>query len=52
VLPGTIIILLYLIRFADMAGIDLQYSAEKKLTLNEQKYPVEKFKGSDKNYNQ
>jgi dCTP diphosphatase len=45
-------ILLYLIRFADKAGIDLQYSAETKLALNEQKYPVEGFKGSDKKYNE
>jgi NTP pyrophosphatase (non-canonical NTP hydrolase) len=45
-------ILLYLIRFADKAGIDLQQSAEKKLALNAVKYPVEKFKGSDKKYNE
>jgi dCTP diphosphatase len=44
-------ILLYLIRFADKAGIDLQQAAEMKLTLNAQKYPVEEFKGSDKKYN-
>lgn len=45
-------ILLYLIRFADRAGIDLQLAAEKKLALNAQKYPVERFKGSDKKYNE
>jgi len=45
-------ILLYLIRFADMAGIDLQHSAEMKLALNEQKYPVGRFKGTDKKYNE
>jgi len=45
-------ILLYLIRFADKAGIDLQQAAEMKLTLNAQKYPGEKFKGSDKKYNE
>jgi NTP pyrophosphatase (non-canonical NTP hydrolase) len=45
-------ILLYLIRFADKAGIDLQQAAEKKLELNAKKYPAEKFKGSDKKYNE
>jgi dCTP diphosphatase len=45
-------ILLYLIRFADKAGIDLQVAAEKKLALNAQKYPVERFMGSDKKYNE
>ena len=45
-------ILLYLIRFADKAGIDLQLAAEKKLALNAEKYPVERFKGSDKKYNE
>jgi NTP pyrophosphatase (non-canonical NTP hydrolase) len=42
--------LLCLIRFADKARIDLQLAAEKKLALNAQKYPVEKFKGSEKKY--
>jgi NTP pyrophosphatase (non-canonical NTP hydrolase) len=45
-------ILLYLIRFADKAGIDLQLAAEKKLARNAEKYPVERFKGSDKKYNE
>ena len=45
-------VLLYLIRFADKAGIDLQLAADKKLALNAAKYTVEKFKGSDKKYNE
>jgi NTP pyrophosphatase (non-canonical NTP hydrolase) len=45
-------VLLYLIRFADKAGIDLQRAAELKLALNGKKYPVEKFKGSDRKYNE
>jgi NTP pyrophosphatase (non-canonical NTP hydrolase) len=45
-------ILLYLIRFADKAGIDLQKAAEKKLEINARKYPVEKSKGSDRKYNE
>jgi dCTP diphosphatase len=45
-------ILLYLIRFADLAGIDLQRAAEAKMEVNAQKYPVERFRGSDKKYNE
>jgi len=45
-------ILLCLIRFADKAKIDLQRAAEKKLALNSQKYPVERFKGSDRKYDE
>jgi len=45
-------ILLYLIRFADLAGIDLQQVAEAKMQANSQKYPAEQFKGSDKKYNE
>jgi NTP pyrophosphatase (non-canonical NTP hydrolase) len=45
-------VLLYLIRFADKAGIDLQLAAEKKLARNAEKYPVEKFKGSDRKYDE
>jgi len=45
-------ILLYLVRFADLAGIDLQQVAEAKMRLNADKYPVERFRGSDKKYNE
>lgn len=45
-------VLLYLIRFADKAGINLQTVAEEKLVLNAQKYPIDRFKGSDKKYNE
>ena len=40
------------IRFADKAGIDLQRAAEVKLALNAQKYPVDRFKGSDRKYDE
>jgi dCTP diphosphatase len=43
-------ILIYLIRFSDMAGIDLQSAVEKKLVSNAEKYPVDLFKGSDRKY--
>ena len=45
-------ILIYLIRFADKAGIDLQKATELKLAMNAKKYPIESFKGSDRKYNE
>jgi NTP pyrophosphatase (non-canonical NTP hydrolase) len=45
-------ILLYLIRFSDLAKIDLEKVALRKIALNAQKYPIEKSKGSDKKYNE
>ena len=45
-------ILLYVIRFADKAGIDLQAIAERKIASNAEKYPPEKFHGSDRKYNE
>jgi hypothetical protein len=44
-------ILLYLIRFSDLAGIDLQQCAEEEILKNGVKYPIEQFKGSDRKYN-
>ena len=45
-------ILLYVIRFADKAEIDLQAIAERKIALNAKKYPPEKFRGSDRKYDE
>ena len=45
-------ILLAVIRFADKAGINLQEAAERKLELNAQKYPADKFRGSDRKYDE
>jgi NTP pyrophosphatase (non-canonical NTP hydrolase) len=45
-------ILLALIRFADKAEIDLQSVAERKLAANARKYPAEKFRGSDRKYDE
>lgn len=45
-------ILLYLIRFASLANIDLQQVALKKIAKNAMKYPVARSKGSDKKYNE
>ena len=45
-------ILLYLIRFADKARIDLAAIAQRKIALNAEKYPAERFRGSDRKYDE
>jgi NTP pyrophosphatase (non-canonical NTP hydrolase) len=45
-------VLLYVIRFADKAGIDLEAIAERKIAQNSEKYPAERFRGSDRKYNE
>jgi dCTP diphosphatase len=45
-------ILLYVIRFADKAGIDLETIAERKIELNGKKYPADSFRGSDRKYDE
>lgn len=45
-------VFLYLLRFADLAKINLVEAAEAKLAANAIKYPADKFKGSDKKYNE
>jgi NTP pyrophosphatase (non-canonical NTP hydrolase) len=42
--------LVYLLRIAEVCGIDLIEAANKKIDLNAQKYPVEKCKGSNTKY--
>jgi NTP pyrophosphatase (non-canonical NTP hydrolase) len=41
-------ILIYLIRLADKLDVDLIQSAEKKILINETRYPVEKVRGKAK----
>jgi NTP pyrophosphatase (non-canonical NTP hydrolase) len=41
-------VLLYLIQLSTALGIDPVAAAEAKLTVNEQKYPVERSRGSSK----
>jgi dCTP diphosphatase len=38
-------IFVYLVRIADQLEIDLYRAAEKKIVINERKYPVEKARG-------
>jgi len=42
--------LVYLLRIAEVCGVDLIEAANKKIDLNAQKYPVDKCKGSNAKY--
>ena len=42
--------LIFLVELADRLGVDPLGAAERKLALNEKKYPVEKARGSAKKY--
>ena len=41
---------IYLIRIADKLNVDLLDAVEKKIEINEHKYPVDKVKGQHKKY--
>lgn len=43
---------LYLWRFAEKCGVDIASAVERKLAINETKYPVEISKGSARKYTQ
>jgi hypothetical protein len=49
-LIGLADMLIYLIRLADKLDINLITAAQRKIEVNERKYPVEKAKGSAKKY--
>ena len=44
-------VFIFLIELADRLNVDLLAAAERKLRLNEQKYPVEKARGRAVKYN-
>ena len=44
--------LIYLVRLADQLKIDLLGAAERKLAINEAKYPAEQVRGSPKKYSE
>lgn len=44
-------VFIFLIELADRLNVDLLAAAERKLQLNEQKYPVEKARGRAVKYN-
>jgi len=41
---------IYLIRIADKLGVDIIYSVNEKIAINQKRYPVEKVQGSSKKY--
>ena len=43
-------VLIYLLLIAERAGFELDAAAVKKISLNEQKYPVEKARGNARKY--
>jgi NTP pyrophosphatase (non-canonical NTP hydrolase) len=45
-------ILLYLVRLADQLHIDLLDAANRKIVLNARKYPVARFRGSARKYDE
>jgi len=45
-------ILVYLLRFCDMTGIDPIEATRKKMELNAKRYPIHKSKGNSKKYNE
>ena len=45
-------IFVYLVRLADQLNIDLSQAVERKMGLNELKYPADKVRGSAKKYNE
>jgi dCTP diphosphatase len=45
-------VLFYLVRTASVMDIDLNEAAVHKLALNEQKYPADKVRGSNKKYSE
>lgn len=45
-------IFIYLMRLAERLEINLLEKVDEKIEINEQRYPVEKVKGSSKKYNE
>lgn len=45
-------VFLYLLRLADRLNVDLLAAAERKIVLNEEKYPAEVVRGSAKKYDE
>jgi NTP pyrophosphatase (non-canonical NTP hydrolase) len=43
-------IYVYLVRLADQLGLDLAAAVERKLVLNEEKYPADRVRGSARKY--
>jgi len=44
--------LIYLVRLADQLGVDLLEATERKLVVNETRYPADRVRGSSKKYSE
>ncbi len=45
-------VLLYLVRLADVLGVDLIAAAQAKMALNAKRYPVERARGSSRKHDE
>ena len=45
-------ILYFLVRLAQKYNLDLSEALDRKMEKNDKKYPIDKFKGSNKKYNE
>lgn len=45
-------VMIYCIHMADSLGVDIEKIINNKMDENEKKYPIEKYKGSSKKYNE
>ncbi len=45
-------VLCYLVRLSDLLQIDLNMACKQKMAKNKEKYPISKFKGNFKKYNE
>ena len=45
-------VFIYLLRLADKLDVDLLDAADRKIVLNEQKYPAERVRGDSRKYDQ
>lgn len=43
-------VLIYLVRLADRLGVDLGAAAERKIEINERRYPADRVRGSARKY--
>ena len=45
-------VFVYLVRLADVLGIDLPAAVDRKIELNEKKYPADRVRGSARKYDE
>ena len=45
-------IFIYLLRLTEELGVDLRAAAERKIAINEERYPADKVRGSARKYDE